>query len=101
VGGDTGVGAGAGGDAVTEEVRTEERRPHCGQTARLPDPVAWSATWHLGQRVLRPEAVNTGAGAAGGRSAPERVVSGAAAGATIDGAAGATRAHRTVRRPGS
>jgi hypothetical protein len=101
--GSGGVGAaGVGGTEALAAVpmRTDERRPHCGQTARLPDPVAWSETWQLGQSVFNPEGVKIGAGAGGGRIALDRVFSGTA-GAGGVGGAGTTRAHRTVRRAGS
>lgn len=102
-GSDAGMAAVGAGEAVATEVvpaRTDESRPHCGQTARLPDPVAWSETWQLGQRVFSPDGVNTGAGAGGGRRAPERELSGTAAAAGVGGV-GAASAHRTDRRAGS
>ena len=46
-GGERGDAGGVAGGADPTDgvpVRAEESRPHCGQTARLPDPVAWSGT---------------------------------------------------------
>jgi hypothetical protein len=104
-----GPGGGARGAVEAEvaraegvPVRTEESRPHWGQTARLPEPVDWSGTRQLGQSVFNPEGVKTGAGATGGRPTAEGSSAGAGVGEGAGGGRiGNGRAHRTVRRPGS